>query len=183
MDPRARGLIIGWPRLHRLHLVRAALEGMAFQVRDVIDAMAATSEVPLELLRAGGGAAAGRALMQLQADLLGVRSRSPAASRRPPWGPVCWPASPPGFIRRAALRLPPPRPRGINPPCPETRSALHARWRSKSPAAGTGRPDPLAADEDDLSELMNSGKEGWFYEEGWKAGKWGGMTLLKPLQR
>jgi glycerol kinase len=66
--PDARGLIAGITRgTTRAHLVRAALEAVAHQVADVVDAL------PLEVgvLRADGGASANRFLMQLQADLIG----------------------------------------------------------------------------------------------------------------
>jgi glycerol kinase len=66
--PDARGLICGLTRgTTRAHLVRAALEAMAHQVADVLDAL--SLDVPV--LRADGGATANRFLMQLQADLLG----------------------------------------------------------------------------------------------------------------
>jgi glycerol kinase len=66
--PDARGLICGLTRgTTRLHLVRAALEAMAHQVADVLEAL--PLDVPV--LRADGGAAANGFLMQLQADLLG----------------------------------------------------------------------------------------------------------------
>jgi glycerol kinase len=62
-------LIAGLTRgTRREHLVRAALEAIAYQTRDVLEPM----PVELELLRADGGATANRFLMQLQADLLGI---------------------------------------------------------------------------------------------------------------
>jgi glycerol kinase len=68
--PEARGLITGITRgTTRAHLVRAALEAIALQVADVLDAFPSR----VELLRADGGASANRFLMQLQADLLGCR--------------------------------------------------------------------------------------------------------------
>jgi len=67
--PEARGLLTGLTRgTRREHFVRAALEAIAFQSRDVLEAIA----FPLELLRADGGAAANGFLMQLQADLARV---------------------------------------------------------------------------------------------------------------
>jgi glycerol kinase len=66
----ARGLITGITRgTTRAHLVRAALEAIAFQVADVLDAFPSRVEV----LRADGGASANAFLMQFQADLLGCR--------------------------------------------------------------------------------------------------------------
>jgi glycerol kinase len=68
--PDARGLVTGITRgTTRAHLVRAALEAIAFQVADVLDAFPGRVEV----LRADGGASANRFLMQFQADLLGCR--------------------------------------------------------------------------------------------------------------
>ncbi len=72
-DPYARGLIGGLTRgSTRGHIARAALEGIAFQVSDVLDAMQSDAEIPLTELRVDGGASANDLLMQFQADLLGV---------------------------------------------------------------------------------------------------------------
>ncbi|HEX9495171.1 MAG TPA: glycerol kinase GlpK [Candidatus Limnocylindria bacterium] len=71
-DPRARGLLIGIERsTSRADLVRATLESIAFQTRDLVEAMRAAGR-PIEVLRADGGGTANAFLMQLQADLLGV---------------------------------------------------------------------------------------------------------------
>jgi glycerol kinase len=67
-DPQARGLVTGITRgTTKAHLIRAALEAIAFQVADLIDAFPS----PVEVLRADGGASANGFLMQFQADLLG----------------------------------------------------------------------------------------------------------------
>jgi glycerol kinase len=72
-DPDARGTILGLTRgTSKAHIARAALEGVCFQVKDVVDAMCADSGMELRELRVDGGAAANDLLMQLQADLLGV---------------------------------------------------------------------------------------------------------------
>jgi glycerol kinase len=72
-DPYARGALLGITRGTTAgHLARAALEGIAFQVADVLAAMAADSGVPVAELRVDGGAAANDLLMQMQADLAGV---------------------------------------------------------------------------------------------------------------
>lgn len=69
-DPQARGLIIGLTRgTNRNHLVRAALEGIAFQVKEVIDAMGAAAGSPPTQLRVDGGGAANDFLLQFQADI------------------------------------------------------------------------------------------------------------------
>jgi len=77
-DPRARGTIVGITRgTTRAHLARAALEAMAFQTRDVVEAMRRDAGLPLTELKADGGASAADLLMQFQADLLGVPVRRP----------------------------------------------------------------------------------------------------------
>jgi glycerol kinase len=71
--PDARGLVSGITRgTTRAHLARAALEGIALQIDDILAAMSADLGAPLTELRVDGGAAANNLLMQLQADLLGV---------------------------------------------------------------------------------------------------------------
>jgi len=72
-DPYARGTLLGLTRgTTRAHIARAALEGIAFQVADVLTAMQADAAIPVTELRVDGGAAANGLLMQFQADLLGV---------------------------------------------------------------------------------------------------------------
>ena len=72
-DPDARGAILGITRgTTRAHIARAALEGIAFQVVEVVEAMQSDSGVALTELRVDGGASANDLLMQIQADLLGV---------------------------------------------------------------------------------------------------------------
>ncbi len=67
--PEARGLVTGLTRsTRREHLVRAALEAIGYQMRDVVDAM----PLELEVLRVDGGATANPFLMQFQADVLGI---------------------------------------------------------------------------------------------------------------
>ena len=77
-DPYARGTIVGITRgTTRAHLVRAAVEAMAFQTRDVVDAMVQTAGVGLAKLKVDGGASAMDSMLQLQADLLGVSVQRP----------------------------------------------------------------------------------------------------------
>jgi glycerol kinase len=71
-DSAARGVISGLTRASgKAHIVRAALEGIAFQCKDLIDAMEADSGQPIQELRVDGGAAVNNFLMQFQADILG----------------------------------------------------------------------------------------------------------------
>jgi len=72
-DPRARGAIVGLTRgTTRAHIARAALESIAFQSADVLEAMENDAGMTLKELRVDGGATANDLLMQFQADLLGV---------------------------------------------------------------------------------------------------------------
>ena len=70
-DMYARGTLIGITRgTTRAHVVRAGLEGIAYQVRDLIDAMEKDAGAPMQILRVDGGASVNRFLMQFQADVL-----------------------------------------------------------------------------------------------------------------
>jgi glycerol kinase len=72
-DQYARGVMTGITRgVNKGHVARAALESIAYQVADVIDAMEADSGIETPELRADGGAAANNLLMQFQSDILGV---------------------------------------------------------------------------------------------------------------
>jgi glycerol kinase len=78
-DQYARGTMVGLTRgTNRGHIARAALEGIAFQVADVLSAMQSDSGVALRELRVDGGAACNNLLMQIQADLLGVLVTRPS---------------------------------------------------------------------------------------------------------
>ena len=69
----ARGVIVGLSRAStKAHLARAALEAIAYQTRDVLDAMSADSKVPLTSMRVDGGATANNLLMQIQSDVMGI---------------------------------------------------------------------------------------------------------------
>lgn len=78
-DMYSRGGIFGLTRgTRREHLVRATLESLAYQSRDVIDAMREDSKIELGILKVDGGASANNFLMQFQADMLNVRIDRPA---------------------------------------------------------------------------------------------------------
>ncbi|NOR84202.1 MAG: glycerol kinase GlpK, partial [Ardenticatenales bacterium] len=80
-DPYARGAIVGLTRGSTAgHVARAALESIAYQTRDVVDAMTADCGQSLTALRADGGAAQNGLLMQFQADILGVPVQVPAVT-------------------------------------------------------------------------------------------------------
>ena len=69
----ARGVIVGLTRyVNRAHIVRAALESICYQTREVLEAMNADSGVPLRQLKVDGGATVNDVLMKMQADILGT---------------------------------------------------------------------------------------------------------------
>jgi len=77
-DPYARGAIFGLTRgTNRNHLIRAALESIAFQTKDVVDCMCQDSGLTLSELRIDGGAAANNLLCQFQADILHRKVKRP----------------------------------------------------------------------------------------------------------
>jgi glycerol kinase len=78
-DSEARGLLTGMTAATgREQVTRAALEGIAYQTRELVEAMEADSGEPLRELRVDGGGAANEFLMQFQADILGKRIVRPA---------------------------------------------------------------------------------------------------------
>ena len=80
-DPYARGAIFGITRGTTAgHLARAAVESMAFQSYDLLDAMHKDSGVPLSALKVDGGASVNDPLMQFQADLLDTPVRRPGVA-------------------------------------------------------------------------------------------------------
>jgi glycerol kinase len=131
-DAGARGAIVGLTRgAGRAHLVRATLESLAYQSRDVIDAMNEESGVPLRELRVDGGACANDFLMQFQADLLGVPVDRPALVETTAAGAAflaglgvgLWKDSASLAARRRRDRL-------FTPSMPpERREALYAGWK------------------------------------------------------
>jgi glycerol kinase len=73
-DQYARGALVGMTRgTKRAHIARAALEGVALQAMDVLEAMQSDSGLSIAELRVDGGASANNLLMQMQADVLGVK--------------------------------------------------------------------------------------------------------------
>jgi glycerol kinase len=131
-DPYARGLIIGLTRgTGRAHLARAALESIAYQTRDVVEAMSRESGIELRELRADGGAVANRFLMQFQSDLLGVPVEVPVITETTALGAACLAGLAVGFWAsreelaerwRVARRYEPKM-------APAQREELQARWR------------------------------------------------------
>src|SRR5205823_3807549 len=142
-DAAARGTIVGLTRgTGRAHLVRAALEAMAFSTQEVLDAMTADAALTLSALQVDGGAAANDWLMQFQADLLGVPVARPdmvettalGAAGLAGLGVGVWKA-PQEFLaaRRFTRFLPGPHARAVR--------AREAEWRR---AVGTALPSAAA---------------------------------------
>ncbi|MCG9730724.1 glycerol kinase GlpK [Shewanella sp. Isolate13] len=77
-DPEARGALVGLTRgANRNHIIRAALEAIAYQSRDLLDAMSKDSCVELKQIKVDGGAVANDFLMQFQADITNVEVMRP----------------------------------------------------------------------------------------------------------
>ena len=80
-DQYARGAIVGLTRGSTIeHIARAAVDSMAYQTREVLEAMQADSGVTLKELKVDGGAVVNNDLMQFQADILGVAVERPEVS-------------------------------------------------------------------------------------------------------
>ncbi len=104
-DPQARALVCGITRgTTKAHVARAALEAIAFQCAEVLDAMQRDAGTRLRELRVDGGASRNDLLMQFQADLLGVPVLRPAVTETTAWGAAALAALGAGVVRdRAAL--------------------------------------------------------------------------------
>src|SRR5699024_2979391 len=77
-DSEARGAIFGLTRgSEKAHLIRATLESLAYQTKDVVDVMIKDSRIDLKSLRVDGGAVKNNFLMQFQSDMLGVPVERP----------------------------------------------------------------------------------------------------------
>jgi glycerol kinase len=142
-DADARGALLGLTRgVTRAHVVRAALESLAYQTRDVVDAMAADAGDPLRALRVDGGAAANGFLMQFQADVLGVPIDRPRVVETTAMGAAFLAGLATGFwksqadlerARRIDRRFTP----RMNA---ETRDALYRGWQDAVARVRTARP-------------------------------------------
>jgi len=138
-DAYARGTVVGLTRGSTAgHLARAALEGIAFQVADVVTAMEADSGAPLRELRVDGGAARNDLLMQLQADVLGVSVVRPTVTETTALGAAYLAGLAVGFWRdRDALSRQWTAERRFEPAMPDARrEALLHDWRRALTRAG-----------------------------------------------
>ncbi|HEX8593641.1 MAG TPA: glycerol kinase GlpK [Pseudomonas sp.] len=131
-DPYARGALFGLTRGVKVdHIIRAALESIAYQTRDVLDAMQQDSGERLKSLRVDGGAVANNFLMQFQADILGTHVERPQMRETTALGAAFLAGLAIGFwssldeLRNKAVIE-----REFHPECePEKREKLYAGWQ------------------------------------------------------
>jgi len=89
-DMYARGAMLGLTRATtKAHFARAVLEGIAFQVRDLVETMEKDAGVPLAELKVDGGASVSNIMMQIQANLLGTRVNRPKCVESTALGAAC----------------------------------------------------------------------------------------------
>jgi glycerol kinase len=102
-DAYARGTLVGITRgTTAAHIARAALEGIALQVMDILKAMEADSGIKLKELRVDGGASLNNLLMQMQCDLLGVPVVRPKVNETTALGAACLAGLAVGFWKNIA---------------------------------------------------------------------------------
>jgi len=129
-DSFARGSIFGLTRGTTAgHLARAAVESIAYQVADLLDAMRADSGDAVSELRVDGGAAANDALMQFQAYILGVPVVRPAVTETTAFGAAYLAGLAAGFWRRDSDILKSRSDRRFEPKMQQSQArALRDRW-------------------------------------------------------
>jgi glycerol kinase len=102
-DAYARGTLVGMTRgTTAAHIARAALEGIALQVMDILKAMEADAGIKLKELRVDGGASVNNLLMQMQCDLLGVPVVRPKVNETTALGAACLAGLAVGFWKNVA---------------------------------------------------------------------------------
>jgi len=86
-SPEARAAIVGMTaHTSKAHIVRAAQESIAYQIRDVLDMMRADARVELKTLQADGGPTRDKFLMQFTADITGVELKVSEVAESSAWG-------------------------------------------------------------------------------------------------
>ncbi|MBE3593983.1 MAG: glycerol kinase GlpK [Candidatus Carbobacillus altaicus] len=129
-DMYARGTIVGLTRgTGKAHIVRAVLESLAYQTKDVLSVMAEEAGSPLKLLKVDGGAANNNWLMQFQADILGVAVSRPHELETTAYGAAAFAALAAGVWSRQDILDFHTEAARFLPQMPETeRRLLYARW-------------------------------------------------------
>jgi glycerol kinase len=139
-DQYARGTITGLTRGTTAgHIARAALEGIAFQVADVLDVMREDSGIPVHELRADGGASANNLLMQFQADLLQVPVVRPKVAETTAFGAACLAGLAVGFWK--------------------DRAEVGKAWRPDRTFKPTKTPDEVAHRRSRWAEALNRARD------------------------
>ena len=145
-DSYARGSMFGLTRGTTAgHLARAALESIAYQVADLLDAMRLDSGDPVQELRVDGGAAANDSLMQFQSDILGVPVVRPAVTETTALGAAYLAGLAVGFWKAGLNALVNPNDRRFEPQLPASQARLlRNRWNeavSRSKSWESGSPE------------------------------------------
>jgi glycerol kinase len=147
-DPDARGALVGLTRgTSRAHVVRAALEAIAYQTRDVVGCLERDTGRALTELRVDGGATANDFLMQMQADILGVPVACAPIAETTALGAARLAALGAGLVDQDVLAkgwpASPAAPRLFTPmAAPAEREALYAGWQAAVSRARSVRPAP-----------------------------------------
>jgi len=130
-DSYARGSIFGLTRGSTAgHIARAALESIAYQVADLLDAMQRDTGSTIEELRVDGGAAANNSLMQFQSDILGIPVVRPAMTETTALGAACLAGMSVGFWKAASETIGTGKDRRFEPQLPRSQAAaLRERWQ------------------------------------------------------
>ena len=149
-EPRARGTLVGLSRgTRREHVVRAAVEAMAFSTLDVLEAMSADPELALSSLRADGGASGNDWLMQFQADVLGVPVHRPAARELTALGAAGLAGLAAGLWQEPEEFLAARGPEDVFTPAPESRAAVDRAVREWRRAVDTAVHWATLGDDED----------------------------------
>ena len=162
-DSYARGSVFGLTRGTTAgHLARAAVESIAYQVADLLDAMRLDSGDPVQELRVDGGAAANDSLMQFQSDILGVPVVRPAVTETTALGAAYLAGLAVEFLENRSGCIRSRRRIGAsNRDCPRLKRANCATVGTKrSPVLRTGNPVPPKAS--DLRKPCDPPCPQWF---------------------
>jgi glycerol kinase len=130
-DMYARGAIFGLTRgTTKEHIIRATLDSLAYQTKDVLDAMQADSKIELKALRVDGGACANDLLMQFQADILGVDVQRPKVIETTALGAAYLAGIAVGFYKKSDISKNWLVDKTFNPNMPNgKRSKLYKKWQ------------------------------------------------------